>query len=124
MAKTLEELTVELAAIEAREVANKKFREHFDKEWIDYRIEREAIKAAKTALQAEMSVIKGAEKANKKSAQLQELLKAKEAAAALGVKIAAKNEEKIPVAAHLIDLDGPLDEPVILDDLEKELDIF
>jgi uncharacterized coiled-coil DUF342 family protein len=131
MAKTVEELTVEVENINTQIKELKESRAGWAKLWDEAAVKIKELSAQRAVLNTEMQTLRVSEKASKKEAHLQELIKAKEEAARLGIKVTSgrkKAETEMPVAAHRSEVEDPLagnlTEEVNIDDLEKELNIF
>jgi septal ring factor EnvC (AmiA/AmiB activator) len=133
MAKTIEELSSELTTLQTKVKEGKELRAKLALEYKQSQVEDKELRAQIQTISAEIKTTRNAEKLTQKEAHLAELLKAKEEASKLGVRVAghkkpASDDTPLEAAAHRpieeVVGEGSLDEPVNIADIEKELDIF
>jgi septal ring factor EnvC (AmiA/AmiB activator) len=133
MAKTIEELSSELTTLQTKVKEGKELRAKLALEYKQSQVKDKELRAQIQTISAEIKTTRNAEKLSQKEAHLAELLKAKEEASKLGVRVAGHKKtaaENMPeeAAAHRpiedVVAEGNLDDPVDIADLEKELDLF
>jgi recombinational DNA repair ATPase RecF len=130
--KTFEELTVELVELKSKIDAEKELRDKLVADFKASQANTEVFKARRNEINLLLKTVRSTDKIAKKEAHLAELLKAKEEAEKLGISLSGKKkvDTQMPVAAHRSESvseiveGGSLSDPVSLDNLESELDLF
>jgi pyridoxine 5'-phosphate synthase PdxJ len=126
--KTFEEMSAELEKLNTQIKEAKEFRDELARQYKESAELSKEYKAVRIEILAALNCQKKTEKINKKQEHLAELLRAKEEAEKLGIKVrghkSADTAMPQAAAAHESALEGDLTENVNIDDLESELNLF
>jgi septal ring factor EnvC (AmiA/AmiB activator) len=132
--KTMEELSTELGELNNQVKTLKEHRQELVRDYKETGTRLDEMKAQIQVINLQIKSMKSEEKISKKGAHLAELMRAKEAAEKLGVRVTGrkKAENSMPMAAAAHHSTGEVEDPlagnltdtVDINDLEKELDIF